>query len=114
MSKHFFFIINPNSEKKSSELKKIITNFFKDLNERCTIFISKNFKHIGELAIKAVKFKANTVVACGGDGTVNMVGQVLVGTDIQLGIIPIGSGNGVANNININNNYQEVLKKIIS
>ena len=114
MSKHFFFIINPNSEKKSSELKKIIINFFKDLDERCTIFISKNFKHIGELAIKAIEFKANTVIACGGDGTVNMVGQVLVGTDIQLGIIPIGSGNGVANNININNNYQEALRKIIS
>ena len=113
MSKHFFFIINPTSEKKSSELKRIIINFFKDLDERFTIFVSENFKHLRELTIKAVELKANAIIACGGDGTVNMVGQILVGTDIQLGIIPIGSGNGVANNMSINNNYEEALKKII-
>ena len=113
MSKHFFFIINPTSEKKSSELKRIIINFFKDLDERFTIFVSENFKHVRELTIKAVELKANAVIACGGDGTVNMVGQILVGTDIQLGIIPIGSGNGVANNMGISNNYEQALKKII-
>ena len=114
MNKYFFFIINPTSEKKSSELKRIIINFFKDLDERFSIFISKSFKHVRELAIKAVELKADAVIACGGDGTVNMVGQVLVGTDIQFGIIPIGSGNGVANNMSINNNYEETLNKIVS
>jgi YegS/Rv2252/BmrU family lipid kinase len=43
--------------------------------------------------------KYDIVVAVGGDGTINEIGQVLEGTDTVLGIIPIGSGNGLARTI---------------
>jgi diacylglycerol kinase (ATP) len=36
------------------------------------------------------------VVVCGGDGTVSQIGAFLVGVDVNLGIIPLGSGNGLA------------------
>jgi diacylglycerol kinase (ATP) len=36
------------------------------------------------------------VVICGGDGTVNQVVKGLASTDVQFGIIPMGSGNGLA------------------
>jgi len=41
------------------------------------------------------------VVALGGDGTVNEVGEGVVGTDAVLGVIPLGSGNDFANMLNI-------------
>ncbi len=41
------------------------------------------------------------VVAVGGDGTVNMTAQGLVGTETILGVIPTGSGNGFARNVGI-------------
>lgn len=41
------------------------------------------------------------VLACGGDGTVNEVASGLIGTSTALGIIPAGSGNGLARHISI-------------
>lgn len=43
----------------------------------------------------------NAVYAAGGDGTINDVASGLVGTDIPLGIIPFGTGNGFARGLNI-------------
>jgi YegS/Rv2252/BmrU family lipid kinase len=45
---------------------------------------------------KVKKEKITDVVICGGDGTVNQVASVLLGMDINIGIIPAGSGNGLA------------------
>lgn len=42
------------------------------------------------------KFKPDTLVAVGGDGTVRLVARLLINTDITLGILPMGSANGMA------------------
>ncbi len=41
------------------------------------------------------------VVACGGDGTVNMIAKCLINSNATLGVLPTGSGNGFARNMNI-------------
>ncbi len=41
------------------------------------------------------------VLACGGDGTINEVARALIGTHTALGILPAGSGNGLARHIGI-------------
>jgi diacylglycerol kinase (ATP) len=52
--------------------------------------------HAAELASAAVAQGARTVLAWGGDGTINEVGSVVAGTPVALGIVPAGSGNGFA------------------
>ena len=52
--------------------------------------------HATELTRKAVAEGYDIVVAVGGDGSVNDVVAGLVDTDVKLGIIPCGSGNGLA------------------
>lgn len=44
---------------------------------------------------------ADVIVVMGGDGTVNEVGRALIGTDTVMGILPNGSGNGLARELHI-------------
>ena len=57
--------------------------------------------HATELASEAANQGFNLVVAVGGDGTMNEVAQGLIGNSTPMGIIPIGSGNGLARDLGI-------------
>jgi YegS/Rv2252/BmrU family lipid kinase len=53
------------------------------------------------LRVHLYDFQATDLVACGGDGTVNLAAHAVAGSDIALGIIPVGSGNGLARSAGI-------------
>jgi YegS/Rv2252/BmrU family lipid kinase len=55
----------------------------------------------------------DTVVACGGDGTVNLVARALLGTSIHMGILPVGSANGLATELCIPENVPEALDVLL-
>src|SRR5262245_29482584 len=59
------------------------------------VWLTERRGHAGELAEQAVREERETVIACGGDGTVNEIGGVLMGTHVTLGLVPAGSGNGL-------------------
>lgn len=68
--------------------------------------------HAHELAREAVAQGADVVVAVGGDGTINEVASALYGTEIPLGIIPEGSGNGLALYLGIPLNERAALRRL--
>jgi YegS/Rv2252/BmrU family lipid kinase len=62
---------------------------------------SKSAEDGAEKVQRAIRRGVDTVLVVGGDGMVNTIGRELVGTDVRLGVIPAGSGNGFARHFRI-------------
>ncbi|MEJ7800702.1 MAG: diacylglycerol kinase family protein [Ilumatobacter sp.] len=52
-------------------------------------------------AREAIDSGSDTVIACGGDGTVRAIAETIAGSSVQLGVIPLGTGNLLAGNLDI-------------
>jgi len=68
--------------------------------------------HGTEIAKDAIKSDIDTIIAIGGDGTINEIGKVLINSEISLGIIPCGSGNGLARHLGIPMNIVKAIKHL--
>jgi diacylglycerol kinase (ATP) len=66
------------------------------------------------LAVAAVKQGYDTVLACGGDGTVHEVLQALVGTPVALGVIPLGTANALAQNLGLGRNPVKAMRALLN
>lgn len=102
MKKSIIFIINPTSgtAKKANIPALIEKNLDKNIFDYEIIY-TQRAKHATQIAAKASQENKNIVVAVGGDGTINEVAQGLINTVTILGIVPMGSGNGLARHLKI-------------
>ena len=96
------FIVNPISgtQEKKNILRWIDERIDKSIHDY-SIIKTEYAGHAFQIATKAVNDKVDIVVAIGGDGTVNEVARALIHTSTALGIIPCGSGNGLARHLHI-------------
>lgn len=69
--------------------------------------------HATEIAAQAVAEGIPLIIAIGGDGTVNEVATAMVGKDSVLGIIPCGSGNGLARHLGLPMSSKKAVDVII-
>lgn len=100
--KNISFIVNPISgvQSKGAILELIPKHL--DLNQFDYKILSTEYAgHATVLAREAVEEGCDVVVAIGGDGTINEVARSLVHTSVALGVIPCGSGNGLARHLHI-------------
>jgi YegS/Rv2252/BmrU family lipid kinase len=97
---HIVFIINPISgTRHKDDIPELIeARLDKERLSYETVFTEYS-GHAAELARQSAANHADVVVAVGGDGTVNEVARSLVHTNTALGIIPSGSGNGLARHL---------------
>lgn len=100
--KRIVFVVNPIS---GTQGKKAILKWIDERLDRSiydySIVKTEYAGHASQIAAVAVQDKVDVVVAIGGDGTINEIARSLVHTDTALGIIPCGSGNGLARHLRI-------------
>jgi diacylglycerol kinase (ATP) len=107
------FIVNPKAG--TNIQKNIRTNVDRYLDHRkfeYGIWHTEKAGHAAELAKKAVAERYDVVVAVGGDGSINEVASALLHTDVVLGIVPAGSGNGLAMHLGYGRNLSRAVRKI--
>ena len=98
------YIINPISGKgKKQRIAKLLQA------KGCKIAFTEYAGHAEVLAREATD---EVIVAVGGDGTVNEVARGIVGTEKALGIIPCGSGDGLARHLGLSHNIEKALATI--
>ncbi len=95
-------IINPTS---GTHSKKDLPDLLEQRLDRARYAFSIKYTlepgHATRMAASAVKDGYQNIIVAGGDGTINEVASALVHTETVLGIIPAGSGNGLARHLGI-------------
>lgn len=106
-------VVNPMAGTRSKRgLQEIATEGLAGRHISVTTVLTEGPGHASELAAGAKAEGFDLVVAAGGDGTVNEVANALSNTPTPLGIIPLGSGNGLARSLGIPQDVGEALRII--
>jgi len=95
------FVINPASGNKNLNYNDEIRKYMASHEGNVEYFIMPLKCPIEIIKQQISAFCPDRVVACGGDGTVKLVAECLLNTNIPLGIIPAGSANGMAKELSI-------------
>jgi diacylglycerol kinase (ATP) len=82
-------------------------------NLRGIVFVTERAGHAREMATAAATASVPLVIVWGGDGTMNETTSVLAGTSSAIGLIPAGSGNGLAASLRVPRDPQAALERAL-
>lgn len=103
-------VINPISGTTKKEyIPEIIERTIDKSKYRVSVRFTQYASHATELTSHAIKEGFHGVIAVGGDGTINEVAAALRDSNTALGIVPCGSGNGLARHLGIPMNVEKAL-----
>jgi diacylglycerol kinase (ATP) len=115
MQRRFIYFINPISGTNGKE--KLLQTIQEKTNAKKIPFEILHTNAAGEydyLKEKITTEKITDVIVCGGDGSVNQIANALLGVNINIGIVPMGSGNGLALAAKIPKNAAKALAVIFN
>src|SRR4051812_48847190 len=96
------FIINPVSGRnRRKDMPQLIKSNIDSSRLEPVIALTESRGHATVLAQEALKNGIPKIVAVGGDGTINETAKTLLHSNVSFGIIPSGSGNGLARHLQI-------------
>lgn len=114
MSRKFICFVNPVSGTKNKEaIVKQVQNKISKAGFSIQIIPTNKEADYLFLAHKIKSENITDIIICGGDGSVSQVAAALQGIDVSIGIIPIGSGNGLARAAGISTNISKAVYIIL-
>lgn len=106
-------VINPISGTgKQRGIEKILLDKLDSNKVEIKVVYTECAGHASEIAKEAVEKQYDKIVVVGGDGTVNEVVKELINTEVVVGIIPCGSGNGLARHLGVPMNTIKAIDSI--
>lgn len=108
------FIVNPSAGRRRGDVGALIRETLDRSGVEFEILWTQRRGHAETLAREAAETGDGLVVAAGGDGTVHEVASGLVGTETALGILPCGSGNGLARALKIPLDLRRACRALLS
>ncbi|TWF44987.1 YegS/Rv2252/BmrU family lipid kinase [Chitinophaga polysaccharea] len=112
--KKILFIINRKAgTDREKRLEGAIRQYLPESQFEVNIAWLAYLGHGADLAREAVQNGVDTVVAVGGDGSINEIAQGLVGSNTAMAILPLGSGNGLARALKIPLDINKALQLIV-
>lgn len=114
LQRNFLVFINPISGTiNKKDIRIYIQQKLTDLQYSFEILTTNKSGKYPLLKEKIYTFNITDIIICGGDGTVNQITSYLIHTNIKIGIIPLGSGNGLAYTAGISKNYKKAMAVIL-
>ncbi len=95
------FIVNPWAGKRTAPVEDAILRYAEANNLRWQIDVAREKYSLKQTTQKAIEAGAICVVSVGGDGTLNDVSGVVMGSGVPLGILPCGTGNDFIKSVGI-------------
>ena len=112
---NILFIINPASGGKNKfHWEPVIRKYFAQLSYQIDFLILNGKEDAASIRYWIEKLSPGKVVAAGGDGTISLVAEQLIGTSILMGILRGGSANGMATELKIPLDSSVALDTIIN
>ena len=106
------FIFNPRSgrPRRNAPILPMLRSYIESGQRDADLVCTEGPGHATELAQEAVAAGYSRIVAVGGDGTVNEVAQALINTQAAMGLVPCGSGNGLALHLGLPRQIRQALE----
>jgi diacylglycerol kinase family enzyme len=99
---------------RARESRDRLAGLFAEHSAEATILLASKGEEIPALARRAIEEKSHTIVAAGGDGTINAVAAAAIGTDTPLGVLPLGTLNHFAGDLNIPMELEAAVANVFS
>jgi diacylglycerol kinase (ATP) len=97
-------LYNPDSgghrTRRQPELKSVLA-LLREAGVEASLLLSHSRDQAGEQAQQAILSDCDTIFACGGDGTIHNIVQVLAGSRVALAVLPMGTANALAHDLGI-------------